>query len=188
VTDHGDPDIPRETKEQATGVGTEGETTVWEARYAMKNFLGRLTILGLLTVGWIAWAIYTWGYGHVETQILPILAGMVIGFGWLVLGRRILYARFGHYYRLTNRRVFVSTGLFDRRRDQMELLRVQDVYTRQSLTQRWMGIGTVVVVSSEPQFPVIYLTGVSDPKYVMDLVWHHARAERDRRSVKVDQI
>jgi len=188
VADHGDPDIPRETQEQATGVGTEGETTVWEARYSMKNFLGRLTFLILLTVAWFAWAVYTWGYGHDEMQILPILAGMVVAIGWLVMGRRILYARFGHYYRLTNRRVFVSTGLFDRRRDQMELLRVQDVYTRQSLTQRWLGIGTVVVVSSEPHFPLVYLTGVADPKYVMDLVWHHARAERDRRSVKVDQI
>lgn len=70
----------------------------------------------------------------------------------------------------------------------MELLRVQDVYTRQSLFQRWLSVGTVVIVSSEPHFPLLYLTGVDDPKYVMDLVWHHARAERDRRSVKVDQI
>jgi len=188
VVDRGDPDLPHETQEQATGVGTEGETVVWEARYAMKNFLGRLILLGALTLAWAAWGVYTWGYGHVDMQVPPILAGIVLGIAWLVVGRQIVYARFGHYYRLTNRRVFVSTGFFDRRRDQMELLRVQDVYTRQSLVQRWLGIGTVVVVSSEPHLPLIYLAGVADPKYVMDLVWHHARAERDRRSVKVDRI
>ena len=65
---------------------------------------------------------------------------------------------------------------------------MQDVYTKQTLTQRWLALGTVVVVSTEPHFPILYLTGVDDPKGVMDLVWHHARAERDRRSVKVDQI
>jgi len=188
IVDAGDPDILHETREQATGVGTEGETNVWEGRYAMKNFLVRLTICGLATVAWIALAIYTWAYNHENLVIPTTLVGIVFGIAWLALARRIILARFGHYYRLTNRRIFVSTGLFSRRRDQMELLRVQDVYTRQSLIQRWLGIGTVVVVSSEPHFPVLYLTGVDAPKYVMDLVWHHARAERDRRSVKVDQI
>lgn len=191
VTDHGDPDMPGETKEQATGVGSEGETTVWEARYSMKNFLGRLILLGIFTVAWIALAVFAWGYDHPQGTAWPILAiaaGIALGLFWLALLRRIILARYGHYYRLSNRRVFVSTGLFNRRRDQMELLRINDVYTKQSLSQRWLSIGTVVVVSSEPQFPIIYLTGVDDPKYVMDLVWHHARAERDRRSVKVDQI
>lgn len=188
VVDRGDADIPNETRQQATGVGTDGETNVWEARYSMKNFLGRLTFWGIATAAWIALAIYVWPYNHDNLAILAIFAGIAVLGAWFILARRILLARFGHYYRLTNRRLFVSTGLFNRRRDQMELLRVQDVYTRQSLFQRGLGVGTVVVVSSEPHFPILYLTGVDDPKYVMDLVWHHARAERDRRSVKVDQI
>ncbi len=70
----------------------------------------------------------------------------------------------------------------------MELLKVQDVYTRQSLTQRWLSIGTVVVVSSDHKLPVLNLPGVADPKEVMDTVWHYARAERDQKSVKVDRI
>jgi len=188
VVDRGDPDMPKETQEQATGVGTDGETSIWEARYSMKNFFGRLTLWGVVTAAWIALAIYVWPYNHDNLAILAVFTGIALIIAWFILARRIILARFGHYYRLTNRRLFVSTGLFNRRRDQMELLRVQDVYTRQSLAQRWLSVGTVVVVSSEPQFPILYLTGVDDPKYVMDLVWHHARAERDRRSVKVDQI
>ena len=46
----------------------------------------------------------------------------------------------------------------------------------------------VAVVSDDPQFPIIYLAGVEDPQAVMDLVWHQARTERDRRAVKVDQV
>ena len=183
-----DPDIPNETVEQTRGVGVEGETNVWEARYSMKNFLGRFTFWGLAAVAWIALAIYCWGYNHPNLGVLAIVGGIALGLVWIGLGYRVVLARYGHFYRLTNRRVFVSTGLFSRRRDQMELLRVQDVYTKQSLAQRWLGVGTVVVVSTEPHFPILYLTGVDEPKYVMDLVWHHARAERDRRSVKVDQI
>ncbi len=188
IVDTGDPDIPGESQVQATGVGTDGETQVWEARYAMKNFLGRLIVWGGLGLAWIAGAIYTWGFGHTNWQAAAIVTGLALAIAWIMLARRMILARYGHYYRLTNRRVFVSTGLFNRRRDQMELLRVQDVYTRQSLSQRWLSLGTVVIVSSEQHFPVLYLSGVEDPKAVMDLVWHHARAERDRRSVKVDQI
>ena len=107
---------------------------------------------------------------------------------WGMLLYRVLYARFGHYYRLTNRRLFISTGLMRRRRDQMELIRVKDVYTRQRLVDRWLSVGTVVVVTSEDEFPIQYLAGVDDPKRVMDLVWHHARAERDHRTTKVDTV
>ena len=95
-------------------------------------------------------------------------------------------ARFGHAYQLTNRRLFVSTGVFRRRRDQMGF-RVQDVYVRENLMGRMLRVGTVAVVSTEPHSRMLYLSGVNDPKRVMDLVWHHARAERDRRSVKVDR-
>jgi len=154
----------------------------------MKNFLGRLTFRALLTVGWIVLAAYTWGYGHEGIQVVTIVAGIVLVFLWLALIYRIIQARYGHYYRLTNRRLFVSTGLFNRRRDQVELIKVNDVFTKQKLIERWLSLGTVVVVSSEQALPRCYLAGVNDPKQVMDLVWHYARAERDNRGVMVDRV
>ena len=183
-----DPDIPHETPEEATGVGVEGEIDVWEGRYSLKNFIGRFLIWGAIGLAWVALAVFTWGYGHVNISFLTFVLGIAVGLIWLGLLYRVMAARWGHKYRLSNRRLFVGTGLMTRRRDQMELLRVQDVSTMQSLLQRWCSVGTVVVISSEKHLPVLYLSGVDDPKTVMDLVWHHARAERDRRSVKVDSI
>jgi len=172
----------------SAGAGIEGEEVVWEARYSLKNFLGRLIGRAVLTIGWLALFIYTKGYHHENLTTITWVLGVVLIVIWLALLWRILQARFGHYYRLTTRRLFVSTGLMRRRRDQMELLRVKDVYTRQSLIERWLSLGTVVVVSGEPELPTFYLAGVNDPKRVMDLVWHYARAERDRRSVEVDRV
>jgi membrane protein YdbS with pleckstrin-like domain len=168
--------------------GTEAEQVIWEARYSMKNFIGRITFRVLLTLGLIALAIYTWGEDHANLQIVTILAGIVVGILWIGLLYRIIMARYGHYYRLTNRRLFVSTGVMRRRRDQMELLRVEDVFTRQTLFERWLSVGTVVVVSSESQLSTFYLAGVDDPKQVMDLVWNYARAERTGKAVQVDQV
>ena len=71
----------------------------------------------------------------------------------------------------------------------MELLRVKDVFTRQlTLMERILGLGTVVVAPTEKDIPTLLLAGVTEPKRLMDLIWHHARAERDQRSVKVDSI
>lgn len=178
------------TAEAATqGAGVEGEEVVWEARYAMRNFMGRTAFRGLLTVAWLVFAVYAWGY-RAENDLgwLVTASAVIIGVLWLTLLYRMIQAYYGHYYRLTTRRLFVSTGLMHRRRDMMELLCVKDVFTRQTLIERWLSLGTVVVVSSERDLPVFYVTGVQDPKEVMDLIWHHARSERDHRSVKVDSI
>jgi membrane protein YdbS with pleckstrin-like domain len=171
------------------GAGIEGEEVVWEARYAMRNFIGRIAFRIVLTVAWLALAVYTWGYRNEnDLGVLTAIAGGIVALLWLQLIYRMVQAHFGHYYRLTTRRLFISTGLMRRRRDMMELLRIKDVYTRQSLIERWLSLGTVVIVSSERDLPVFYVTGVQNPKEVMDLVWHHARAERDHRSMKVDKV
>jgi membrane protein YdbS with pleckstrin-like domain len=177
-------------KEEETGrrIGVEGEEVVWEGRYVTRNFIGRLIVRGLLAVAWLVLAIYTWGYHHRDMLVVTIVTGIVVAVLWLMLGYRMILARYGHYYRLTTRRLFVSTGMLQRRRDQMELLRVADVYTRQDWTERLLSLGTVVVVSSEKALPTVYLPGVDDPKRVMDLIWHYARAERDKRSVKVQEL
>jgi len=178
-----------ENTDPTAGTGVEGEVAVWEARYSKRNFIGRALARGLLTVAWIALAYYTWGRNHNELATLTWIALGVVVILWVALIFRMIQAHYSHYYRLTNRRLFVSTGMINRRRDMMELLRVKDVFTRQqSLMERWLGLGTVVVVPGEKELPTFYVAGVDDPKQVMDLIWHHARAERDQRSVKVDSI
>lgn len=186
------PTAPQTEGQPGKATGVDGEFTIWEASYSMKNFLGRLIAMGILTVVAAGLAVYSWSIADPARaggmKALTIVAGIVLGVLWLLLIRRIILARFGHYYKLTNRRLFVSTGIFNRRRDQMELLKVQDVYTRQTFFGRMLSIGTVIVTSSENNFPFMYLTGVEDPKAIMDLVWHHARSEREGTAVQVDSV
>jgi len=178
-----------EDTDPTAGTGTEGEVVVWEARYSKRNFIGRMVTRSLLTIAWVVLAAYTWGQNHGELAWLTWSALGLVVLLWLALVFRMIQAHYSHYYRLTNRRLFVSTGMINRRRDMMELLRVKDVYTRQqSLMERWLSLGTVVVVPGEKELPTFYVAGVDDPKQVMDLIWHHARSERDHRSVKVDRV
>jgi membrane protein YdbS with pleckstrin-like domain len=178
-----------EAQSQDQGVGVEGEEVIWEARYSKRNFIGRIAVRSLVTIAALALAAYTWGAGHPDWAVITwiMLGGVTLA--WLALAYRMFQAHYSHYYRLTNRRLFVATGVFSRRRDMMELLTVKDVFTRQqSLLERWLGLGTVVVVPNEKDMPTFYLAGVDDPKEVMDLVWHHARVEREGRAVEVNSI
>jgi membrane protein YdbS with pleckstrin-like domain len=183
VASQGDSSDPTE------GVGVDGELSIWEARYSKRNFIGRIALRVALTIAAGVLAYYTWGADHSNLAVPTWIGIGVVALLWVGLIYRMVQAHYSHYYRLTNRRLFVSTGVVNRRRDMMELLRVKDVFTRQqSLMERWLGLGTVVVVPTEKELPTFYLAGVDDPKEVMDLIWHHARAERDHRSVKVDSI
>ncbi|HWE40030.1 MAG TPA: PH domain-containing protein, partial [Isosphaeraceae bacterium] len=143
-------EVPQATEgEQPAGdrpaTGIDGEETIWEARYSLKNFLFRFLLTGLLVIGWLALAVATWGTSQPSVApAITVILGILLGLGLVVLLRRVILARFGHHYHLTNRRLFVATGVLNRRRDQMELLKVDDVYIKQSLLQRWLGLGTVV--------------------------------------------
>jgi len=189
-----DPSFERRMENEAAAKGeeapgVEAENAIWEARYSMKNFIGRLTVRIVLTLGWIALLIYTlWSENTSSIAPLTIVLGIALGIVWVALLYRIIRARYGHFYRLTNRRLFVSTGLLRRRCDQMELLHVKDVFIRQTLLERWLSLGTVVVVSKEAELPTFYLAGVNDPEKVMDLVWHCARSEREGTAVQIDNV
>ncbi len=178
-----------ESTDPIAGIGAEGEIDVWEARYSSRNFIGRFALRIIISIAWIVGAVYTWGYNHDGFAIPMVVAGIVVLILWLVLLGRVIQARFGHHYRLTTRRLFVSKGVFRHERDQMELLRVQDVLTRQqSLMERILGLGTVIVVPSDKRLPTLHVLGVDDPKGIMDLIWHHARAEQDQRNVRVESL
>ncbi len=114
--------------------------------------------------------------------------GFVLLFFWIATGFKLLRAERSHHYRLTTRRLFVTTGLFHRRLDQVELVRVKDLYIRENVVGRWIGVGNVVLISSEETLPKALLFGIEEPRRVMDLIWHHTRLERDRRTTEVNHI
>lgn len=176
---------------QTTRTGLQEEVPVWNGRYSLKNFIGRTIFRGVLTLGWIALAIYTWGANH-GYEHLPrvawILGGLLL-LSWLFLAWRVILTRLSYFFELTTKRLFIATGVFHRRRDQVELLRIDDLYVKQpTLFHRIFDFGTVVVESSEEKLPISYLAGVDHPHDLMDLIWHHARTERDLHSVKVDEV
>jgi hypothetical protein len=172
----------------AEAPGIEGEETVWEGRYSFKNFLGRGLLGTALTLAWLVLAVNTWGLGHTNWAVWSIVLGFCLLAFWVGLGFKYLRAYRGHQYRLTTRRLLVTTGFFRHRVDQLELLRIKDLYLQQSMIGEWLGIGNVVIIYSEETLPKAYLLGIDEARRVMDLVWHHMRVEQSEKTTRINPV
>jgi uncharacterized membrane protein YdbT with pleckstrin-like domain len=142
----------------------------------------------LFVVAWLVLATAAWGLGWSNLIVPAYLLGAVVLIYGLVIGLRAVRTVCGRRHWLTNKRLFLSTGLLQRRVDQVELVRVKDVYLKQSMVARLLAIGHVHVVSSEETLPRAILLGIDAPMQVMDLIWRATRGERDRRTSEINPI
>jgi membrane protein YdbS with pleckstrin-like domain len=73
----------------------------------------------------------------------------VVGLRLLRLGWRALVLRH-HHYRLSNQRLTVETGVISKTLSEIDMRAVEDVGLSQSLTERLLQLGRIVIVCSEP--------------------------------------
>jgi hypothetical protein len=64
------------------------------------------------------------------------------------------------YYQITNQRVRIVRGLLGKDRDDVELIRIQDLDLNQSLGERFLNVGDIVIKSSDPSLPEVTLNNV----------------------------
>jgi uncharacterized membrane protein YdbT with pleckstrin-like domain len=124
---------------------------------------------------------------YVRALVLALVGGIVAGLasaiadgrvqsGWVMAG---VFGVFGLYalrgelrrarvrYAITDRRLRIETGLVARRKRQARLDGVQDVTVHQSMTDRFLGIGTVVFITDEDADQEFRFRGVADPRRLM---------------------
>ena len=74
---------------------------------------------------------------------------VVAGQHLLRLGWRALVLRTQNY-RLTNQRLLIESGVFSRTINEIDLRTVDDITFHQRFSERLLGLGQIVIVSSEP--------------------------------------
>lgn len=73
-------------------------------------------------------------------------------------------------YQITNERVRVIRGLLAKDRDDIELIRIQDIDHNQSLTERALNIGDITLRSSDPSLPETVLRNVTNVQEVHEIL------------------
>lgn len=126
-----------------------------------------------------------------------MLADVGIEWWWIAVGAVVLYGSLGLVlayqrlsvrYRLTTYRFFHERGLLARSINRVEVIDIDDVTVHQSLIDRMLGIGTIIVQSSDRTNPVLRLAGIDEVKKVADLIDATCRAERQRRAIHIESV
>ncbi|MBY0582894.1 MAG: PH domain-containing protein [Sphingomonas sp.] len=114
------------------------------------------------------------------------LVGSFAGLGTLVLcvvlvGLVIIAARWlrnvATSYELTDQRLIIHSGIFNKRTDEIELFRIKDVAISYSLINQWVDIGAISIRSSDP-------TTANGPLVLRDIP--EARALREQMRMLVN--
>lgn len=74
------------------------------------------------------------------------------------------------HYRVTNERIRITRGLLAQKREDIELVRVQDIDQKQHVAERILSIGDIFVRSHDPSDPEVVLRNVSDPLEVHEII------------------
>ena len=80
------------------------------------------------------------------------------------------FLSFVQFYQITSERVRIIRGLLSKDRDDIELIRIQDIDHDQGITERILGIGDITIRSSDNTLPQVVLSNVSDPQQVHEIL------------------
>jgi uncharacterized membrane protein YdbT with pleckstrin-like domain len=85
------------------------------------------------------------------------------------------------HYRITTERVRITEGLLGKAREDIELIKIQDIDQAQRMTERMLNLGDITIRSHDPSHPVVTLDNVRDVQRVHEIL---RRAVLDAREVK----
>jgi len=155
------------------------EETLWKGTpsavvLTMKVFvLVVIVIGGLLLTHWVA----------AQSNDLITSANLTKG-GWAItalvaivqLGAILLgYFRLrSTLYTVTNQRVIVVRGMWAKSLSEIDLRTIDDTQFFQTVTDRMLGIGNVILVSTDKTAPMFVLRSIRDPRTLRETIRAHA--------------
>jgi hypothetical protein len=117
----------------------------------------------------------------IRTMRECLLCILTLGIGWVCW--RI--ARMGQSYRITTQRIEIRQGVLTKRRNTLDLFRVEDFEILEPLFLRLRGSGNIRIWSMDKSQPEFMLAAVPDVQTVYEKLRELTRTERGRHQVRV---
>lgn len=151
------------------------ETLVWRGTPSNWTNFGTYFFCLLLAGGLVA------AYYLVTPPQPLILLGLAVPLLWM-LARWIAIRC--HRYEITSERVKMTTGLFSRKTNELELYRVRDYSVEEPFWLRLVGCGNIVLVTADRTSPSFVLRAVPNAATLKDQIRTHTERMRQRRGVR----
>lgn len=87
-------------------------------------------------------------------------------------------------YTLTSERIKITHGLFSRRVENYELIRIQDIDYKQNVTERMVNVGDIFIRGQDASDPQIVLRNVTQPEEVYETLRKAWLAARKRHGLQ----
>ena len=91
-------------------------------------------------------------------------------------------------YSLTADRLFLDTGFFNLKSDEIILYRIRDINLSRTLWQRVFGVGSIRVQSSDKSLPDLLIKNVKHPFEVKELIHHQVEEMKIARRMRLGEI
>lgn len=163
---------------------TSSERSLWKGGYSGKAMYGTWVLSAIITVAAIVALIML---GNQNNLLWPIGGAAIIAWWVIVLGMYMV-RRLSVHYELTTQRFIHQQGILVRRTDRIEVIDIDDVSFTQGIVQRMLGVGTIVITSSDRSHPQLRLLGIDQVATVSNMIDDVRRDERRRRSLHIEQV
>lgn len=168
---------------QANDMLFSGQPSLW----AMAGAFVKGGIVLTVAVSLVVWHIERMAWLHLSTQQAAVfgkyrlLAGLVIGLVVvMVLFYKALQLRMTHY-EVSADRIEFGRGIFDRKVDNLDMFRVLDIKLRRSVLDCIVGVGSVLLTTTDKSHPEFVFEKVRDARGLYDAV-KKASLSADRRT------
>ena len=161
----------------------EPEVELWEGTFSSKAMVGEWILAGFVSIAAIAVAIFA---SFSSTAWLVTLG--IIALIWVGLWVRLFLRRLSVHYRLTSQRFFHQAGILRRTTDRIEVIDMDDITFEQGLLDRFFGIGTIRITSSDATHPLLLVKGIDDVQRVSNMMDEGRRKERVRRGLHIESV
>ncbi|MBR6554630.1 MAG: PH domain-containing protein [Clostridia bacterium] len=101
-----------------------------------------------------------------------------------ILGMPLTFTR----YRMSEDRLFLSTGFFTVKDEEILLYRVRDISLCITLWQRIFGVGTVTIISSDKTLPTLVLKNIKQPRMIKEKIHQQVEEMKIRRRMRIGEI
>lgn len=108
---------------------------------------------------------------HHDTVMLVLWGAVALLVAWRVvkLVWRLAVLK-THNYRVSNQRIIVETGVFSKRIEEIDMRVVEDFKLEQTFLERLLGIGDIVIVSSDRTSAQQTMWGLPEPREIRELI------------------
>ena len=158
-------------------------TPVLILRRSAWSWAGVYVVLALLGGAIIVAAVY----GRFTLPFpLPLPGAIAAAVALLVAGHVVVaIQRSATRYRIFRSTIELQTGIISRRIENVQMFRVRDLALQQGLLNRLLGVGDVIVSSTDESRPRLVIRGVRDPLRVYDTLRELLSASQATRQTMI---